>query len=299
MRRVALLIIVLTAAWSVPGTGVAGAAGQIAPPVGTGSLHIRGPMRDGGTVTAAGVAWRPGRLPHGDRLLSFEVAYTWQACLAGTCRTAADTTSTPFAARRHVVGHADTGRVLRLTETATEVVETDPATFAFSVAHASRTVLAVRPVRALCRRAGALERVRERHAGAAHRVEFRVVRRLAASLPRSGRSPGRHLPHRRPRMASPARQARRLHRPARPGPAPRVGAHRRRCRHDRALVPLACRAPARAGRLRPPPRPRMLVSAAPRPHRPADALGLADRPGDTASSARAQAPSISTTSTAS
>ena len=148
MRRVALLIIVLTAAWSVPATGVAGAAGQIAPPVGTGSLHIRGPMRDGGTVTAAGVAWRPGRLPHGDRLLSFEVAYTWQACLAGTCRTAADTTSTPFAARRHVVGHADTGRVLRLTETATEVVETDPATFAFSVAHASRSVLAVRPVRA-------------------------------------------------------------------------------------------------------------------------------------------------------
>ena len=47
-----------------------------------------------------------------------------------------------------MVGHADTGRLLRLTETATEVVETDPATFAFSLAHASRTVLAVRPVRA-------------------------------------------------------------------------------------------------------------------------------------------------------
>ncbi len=48
------------------------------------------------------------------------------------CRPAADTTATPFAARRYVVGHADTGRLLQLTETATEVVETDPATFAFS-----------------------------------------------------------------------------------------------------------------------------------------------------------------------
>jgi hypothetical protein len=147
MLRIATLVSIL-AALVVPGTAVGGARHVIGPPVGTGSLHISGPMRDGGTVTAAGVAWRPGRLPHGDRLLSFEVAYTWQACLAGTCRTAADSTATPFAARRHVVGHADTGRLLRLTETATEVVETNPATFAFSVAHASRSVLAVRPVRA-------------------------------------------------------------------------------------------------------------------------------------------------------
>jgi glycosyl hydrolase family 114 len=74
------------------------------------------------------------------------VAYTWQACAAGTCRTAADTTATPFAARRYVVGHADTGRLLKLTETASEVVETDPGTFAFSVVHASRSVLLRAPV---------------------------------------------------------------------------------------------------------------------------------------------------------
>ena len=147
MPRIAVLVSVL-AALLVPGTAAGATTHRIGPPVATGTLHISGPMRDGGTVTAAGVAWRPGRLPHGDRLLSFEVAYTWQACLAGTCRTAADTTATPFAARRYVVGHADTGRVLRLTETATEVIETDPATFSFSLAHASRTVLAVRPVRA-------------------------------------------------------------------------------------------------------------------------------------------------------
>ena len=31
-------------------------------------------------VTASGLAWHAPRLPHGDRLLSFEVAYTWQSC---------------------------------------------------------------------------------------------------------------------------------------------------------------------------------------------------------------------------
>ncbi len=39
--------------------------------------------------------------------------------------------------RRYIAGHADTGKRLRLTETATEVVETDPATFAFTVVHSS------------------------------------------------------------------------------------------------------------------------------------------------------------------
>jgi hypothetical protein len=143
-----LMLVIVTAMvpLAVPGTGLAGSTHPIAPPVGVGSLHVRGPMRDGGAVVAAGVGWRPGALARGQRLLSFEVAYTWQSCTAAACRTAADTTATPFAARRYVVGHADTGRRLRLTETASEVVETDPATFAFSVVHASRTVLAPAPV---------------------------------------------------------------------------------------------------------------------------------------------------------
>src|SRR5262249_46359832 len=85
----------------------------------------------GRAVLASG---RRGALPPGDRLLSFEVGYSWSACpAAGQCRPAADTTATPFAARRYVAGHADTGRFLTVTETATEVVETSPATFSFSV----------------------------------------------------------------------------------------------------------------------------------------------------------------------
>src|SRR6266571_5168490 len=82
---------------------------------------------------AAWLSWRPGALPPGDRLLSFEVGYSWQACTAaGKCRAGADTTAAPFAARRYVAGHADTGRFLKVTVTATEVVETSPATFSFS-----------------------------------------------------------------------------------------------------------------------------------------------------------------------
>ncbi|HEY6787305.1 MAG TPA: hypothetical protein VI365_08335 [Trebonia sp.] len=44
------------------------------------------------------------------------------------CKAAADSTATPDAARAYVVGHADTGRVLRLTETASEVVLTQAST---------------------------------------------------------------------------------------------------------------------------------------------------------------------------
>jgi hypothetical protein len=104
----------------------------------SGRLRISGVLGDGGTARAAGLAWRPGRLPAGDRLLSFQVAYYWKACPArGACQTAADSTVTPFAAERYIVGHADTGRRLRLTETATEVVETNRASFSFSVLNVS------------------------------------------------------------------------------------------------------------------------------------------------------------------
>jgi hypothetical protein len=102
-----------------------------------GTLRLTGRLRDGSVVAAAGLSWRPGRLAHGARLLSFEVAYRWQACAHGTCVTAADTPAAPFAARRYLVGHADTGQRLKLTETATEVVETAPATFTFGTASAS------------------------------------------------------------------------------------------------------------------------------------------------------------------
>ncbi len=86
-------------------------------------------------VTASGLAWQAPRLPRGIRLLSFEVAYTWQSCgpHGGHCRAAADTTAAPFAARRYRAGHADTGRRLRVTETAAEVVQTQARDFTFRV----------------------------------------------------------------------------------------------------------------------------------------------------------------------
>jgi hypothetical protein len=109
---------------------------RILAPVSHGRLRVVGDLRDGATVRAAGLDWRPGSLPRPDKLLSFEVGYTWQACATG-CVAGADTTVTPFAADRYIVGHADTGRRLEVTETATEVVETDQATFDFSTISAS------------------------------------------------------------------------------------------------------------------------------------------------------------------
>jgi Glycoside-hydrolase family GH114 len=106
-------------------------ATTIPAPTAQGRLAIAGHLRDGGLVRATGLRWRPGLLPRGDKLLSFEVSYSWRAC-AVACVTAADSSATPFAARQYRVGHADSGRRLRVTETATEIVETDPATFAFS-----------------------------------------------------------------------------------------------------------------------------------------------------------------------
>jgi Glycoside-hydrolase family GH114 len=147
-KRLVILTLTVVAAFAWTGTGlpgpvpanaaVAASSAVIPKPQASGHLAIAGRLRDGDTVYAAGVRWRPGSLPPSDKLLSFEVSYTWRAC-RGKCVTAADTTATPFAAGRYVVGHADTGARLRLTETATEVVETDPATFSFSVVHAAAT----------------------------------------------------------------------------------------------------------------------------------------------------------------
>jgi hypothetical protein len=114
---------------------------RIPPPVAQGSPRIAGTLADGRVVHERGLRWRPGRLPEGDRLLSFEVAYEWRACTpSGRCRPGGGTTATPFAASRYTIAHADTGRRLELVETATEVVETDPATFTFRVVRASRRV---------------------------------------------------------------------------------------------------------------------------------------------------------------
>ncbi|MGH3123766.1 MAG: endo alpha-1,4 polygalactosaminidase, partial [Streptosporangiaceae bacterium] len=57
-------------------------------------------------------------------------------------------TAAPFAARRYTVGHADTGRRLRLTETAAEVVQTQRNPFTFQVIRRSVSTLMAGPVRA-------------------------------------------------------------------------------------------------------------------------------------------------------
>jgi hypothetical protein len=128
----------------------AAAAPQIPPPVHRGTLRITGQPRDGALVTASGLAWHAPRLPRGMKLLSFEVAYTWQSCAPSgrRCTTAADSTATPFAARQYRAGHADTGRRLRVTETAAEVVQTRGRNFNFKVLRRSVSRLAGVPVRA-------------------------------------------------------------------------------------------------------------------------------------------------------
>jgi hypothetical protein len=116
-------------------TTAAAGGGQIRPPVARGHLRISGDVRDGGVVRAEGLSWRPSRLPKADKLLSFEIGYHWRACTAPgkVCAKASDTTATPFAARRYVAGHSDTGRFLEVTETASEVIETGGGNFSFRV----------------------------------------------------------------------------------------------------------------------------------------------------------------------
>jgi hypothetical protein len=128
----------------------AAASPRIPPPAHQGTLRIAGSLRDGAVVTATGLSWRAPRLPKGTRLLSFEVAYTWQSCAASgrQCVSTADATVTPFGAERYRVGHGDTGRLLRVTETASAVVETNPATFGFKVVRRSVSRLATVSVRA-------------------------------------------------------------------------------------------------------------------------------------------------------
>ncbi len=142
----ALTLTSLTA-WLPP---QAARAASISPPVHHGTLRVSGVARDGATVAAAGLHWHAPRLPRGMSLLSFEVAYSWQSCdAAGThCRAGADSPAAPFAARRYAVGHADTGRRLRLTETASEVVQTQRNPFTFQVIRRSVSALTAAEVRA-------------------------------------------------------------------------------------------------------------------------------------------------------
>jgi hypothetical protein len=142
----ALTLTSLTAWLPVP----AAHAAAIPPPVHHGTLRVSGLPRDGAAVTATGLRWRAPRLPRGMSLLSFEVAWSWQSCDAAGkhCRSGADSTAAPFAARRYTAGHADTGRRLRVTETAAEVVQTRRNPFTFQVIRRSVSALTSAAVRA-------------------------------------------------------------------------------------------------------------------------------------------------------
>jgi hypothetical protein len=143
------LVIGIPAAAAGSAAATASATPRIAPPVHHGTLRITGHPRDGALATASGLAWHAPRLPRGMKLLSFEVAYTWQSCAPSGrhCTTAADSTATPFAARQYRAGHADTGRRLRVTETAAEVIQTRAIPFTFRVLRRSVSRLAGVPVR--------------------------------------------------------------------------------------------------------------------------------------------------------
>jgi hypothetical protein len=52
------------------------------PPVPRGTLRVTGGAAHGSAGQAAGLSWQPSRLPHGARLLSYEVGYVWEACTA-------------------------------------------------------------------------------------------------------------------------------------------------------------------------------------------------------------------------
>jgi hypothetical protein len=140
-----------SAATASPATPPAPAArtASLPAPVHHGTLRVSGTLRDGATTTATGLSWHAPRLPRGMSLLSFAVAYSWQSCDAAGrhCRSGADTTAAPFAARAYVPGQAEVGRRLRVTETAAEVIETKRVPFTFQVIRRSVAALAA-PVRA-------------------------------------------------------------------------------------------------------------------------------------------------------
>jgi Glycoside-hydrolase family GH114 len=174
----------------VAGTATAGAA-AIPPPRSSGLLRIAGVPQAGRAVTAAGLAWHAPRLPAGMRLLSFEVGYTWRSCAPGgaRCRAGQDTLATPFAARRYVPGPADAGRVLRVTETATEVVQTRAATFSFTAVRRSASHLGATLVRAWPRHqppASAFVNGTPEHRTASAEEYFQVS--VARSNPADGRA---------------------------------------------------------------------------------------------------------------
>ena len=298
------LVVALGALTGMPSAVAATAnrAARIEAPRATGALLIDGVPRDGDTVRAAGLSWRPGHLQAGQRLLSFEIAYRWRVCATkrGPCVPAADETVTPFAANRYVVGHDDVGTHLRLTETATEAVETDPATFTFRVVRASRSVTSPETVRSDARgqapTIGFVNGTPDKRTGS-REENFQVTR---PAFQRGGWHAGRALPGGPPELVGAANGPRLFDRNARPGTA---SASASRAANGAGAtttdVPVAGRSAARAAGVHRPAIPGVLVSAASRPHAVIRCGGTGRSAASPRSNAPATTPWTSTTSTAS
>jgi hypothetical protein len=198
------------------------------------------------------------------KLLSFEVAYTWQSCAPSGrgCTTAADSAATPFAARQYRAGHADTGRRLRVTETAAEVVQTKARNFTFRVLRRSVSRLAGVPVRAYRRHQGPVSYFRN---GTPERRTASAEEYFGVSAPHynagDGKPGQRYRVDRGPWRPMPANH---VFYTGKAGhqPAPGERAHREPGRVDADPVRLAGRAAARPAGLPAARRAAVLVPAA-------------------------------------
>ena len=266
MRRAGAALALLAAVAGRPAApqpavaGTAHARQTIPPPVARGQAADRAaPARRAAPSHARGLRWRAGPLPAGDRLLSFEVALRLAACTARPARPLrarpADATATPFAARRYVAGHADTGPLLRADRDRDRGGRDRPG----HVHVPGRARVAQRaprrtgargyPGRAGADRAAFMNGT----ARAAHRLQPGILPGLPAALQRGRRRAHRQLPGRRRAVEAAAAPARLL----RPARSP-LGSHRVRGPHRErapgtttAVVPLAGRAAARRRRRAP------------------------------------------------
>ena len=176
---VAFALLVASLVPGVPaGAVVAGtsSARSIRPPVSHGTLKIAGDMTDGGVVEAKGLSWAPPHLPSGDRILSFQVAYDWQACAPQRRALCDGIRYDRDAVRREPVHRRPRGR--------REAAEVDGDRDRGGGDRSRDLLVQGRPrlgdrhddrVRAGVRRPGADDRVRQRDARAAHRLDRGVL----------------------------------------------------------------------------------------------------------------------------
>ena len=103
----------------------------------TGRLTLQGPLRDGSTVTAAGVHWTA--VPGSQQ----SVSYSWEACTARRCAALSVPVHQPYLPSA-LLGPGDVGKHLRLSETAVDVLASGKETHA-TVSYRSKRAVAAWP----------------------------------------------------------------------------------------------------------------------------------------------------------